>query len=156
MLPILIDKSKRINETNNFEFVISNGEIIEIRIKESKGFKPLKGTDLKNFKEFLSIYANEIVKKWIDYFVYHKDIDFERITKKDKMKIIEQYPEKQLDRIEIGAAKYIGDYAIRIKFKDGTEKLVDFKPFLNKSQHPAINKYLKEDVAIETCSFCHT
>lgn len=66
------------------EFVISNGEIIEIRIKESKGFAPLKGTDLKNFKEFLSIYANEIVKKWIDYFVYHKDIDFERITKKIK------------------------------------------------------------------------
>lgn len=62
------------------------------------------------------------------------------------MKIIEQYPEKQLDRIEISAAKYIGDYAIRIKFKDGTEKLVDFKPFLNKSQHPSINKYLKEEL----------
>ena len=62
------------------------------------------------------------------------------------MKIIEQYPEKQLNRIEIGAAKYIGDYAIRIKFKAGTEKLVDFKPFLNKSQHPAINKYLKEEL----------
>ncbi|MCH7658902.1 MAG: DUF2442 domain-containing protein [Bacteroidetes bacterium] len=38
------------------------------------------------------------------------------------------------------------DYAIRIKFKDGTEKLVDFKSFLNKSQHPSINKYLKEDL----------
>ena len=62
------------------------------------------------------------------------------------MKIIEQYPEKQLDRIEISAAKYIGDYAIRIKLKDGTEKLVDFKPFLNKSQHPSINKYLKEEL----------
>ncbi|RLD61127.1 MAG: DUF2442 domain-containing protein [Bacteroidetes bacterium] len=62
------------------------------------------------------------------------------------MKIIEHYSEKQLDRIEIGFAKYIGDYAIRIKFKDGTEKLVDFKSFLNKSQHPSINKYLKEEL----------
>ena len=66
------------------EFIISNGKIVEIRIKENKGFKPLKGADLKNFKDFLSIYADEIVKKWIDYFVYHKDIDFERITKKVK------------------------------------------------------------------------
>ena len=66
------------------EFIISNGEIIEIRIQENKGFKPLKGTDLRNFKDFLSIYADKIVKKWIDYFVYHRDIDFERITKKLK------------------------------------------------------------------------
>ena len=66
------------------EFIIANGKIIEIRIKENKGYKPLKGTDLKNFKDFLSIYATEIVKKWIDYFVYHKDIDFKRITKKEK------------------------------------------------------------------------
>jgi hypothetical protein len=66
------------------EFIISNGEIIEIIIKENKGFNPLRGTDLKNFKDFLSIYSNEIVKKWIDYFVYHKDIEFKRITKKVK------------------------------------------------------------------------
>ena len=62
------------------------------------------------------------------------------------MKIIEQYSENQFDKIEIGYAKYIGDYAIRIKFKDGTEKLVDFKSFLSKSQHPSINKYLEEDL----------
>ena len=66
------------------EFIISNGEIVEIRIRENKGFKPLKGKDLKNFKDFLSIYADKIVKKWIDYFVYRRDIDFERITKKIK------------------------------------------------------------------------
>jgi hypothetical protein len=66
------------------EFIISDGKIIEIRIQENKGFKPLKGTDLRNFKDFLSIFADKIVKKWIDYFVYHRDIDFERITKKLK------------------------------------------------------------------------
>ena len=62
------------------------------------------------------------------------------------MKIIEQYSEKNFAhrRIQIKYANYIGDYAIRIKFKDETEKLVDFKPFLNKSQHPSIKKYLKD------------
>lgn len=66
------------------EFIINNGKIIEIRIKENKGFKPLSGSNLKNFKDFLSNYADKIVEKWIDYFVYHKDIKFERINKKIK------------------------------------------------------------------------
>ena len=72
------------------------------------------------------------------------------------MKIVEKYSEKQSvnERIEIGFAKYIGDYAIRLKFKDGTEKLVDFKLFLNKSQHPSIKKYLKE-LVLEKIHFLH-
>ena len=66
------------------EFYIENGEIIEIKIKTVIGRKPLKGKDLKNLKVFLEIYANEIVQKWIDFFVYHKDIEFKRITKRLK------------------------------------------------------------------------
>ncbi len=66
------------------EFYIENGEIIEIKIKTVKGRKPLKGKDLKNLKVFLEIYADEIVHKWIDFFVYHKDIEFKKITKKLK------------------------------------------------------------------------
>ncbi len=62
------------------------------------------------------------------------------------MKIIEQYSEKQFGKIEIVSANYIGDYTIRIKFEDGTERLVDFKSFLNKSQHPSIKKYLNENL----------
>ncbi len=66
------------------EFMISNGEVTEIKIRDTQGLKPLKGKDLRNFKDFLSIYADEIVKKWVDYFVYHKDTEFKRITKKLK------------------------------------------------------------------------
>jgi len=46
--------------------------------------KPLQGNDLKDFKVFLNFYANKIVEKWINYFVYHRDVDFEKITKKLK------------------------------------------------------------------------
>lgn len=46
--------------------------------------------------------------------------------------------------MKIHSAKYLSDYAIRIKFNDGNEKLVDFKPFLSKSLHPSIKKYLEE------------
>ncbi len=66
------------------EFYIENGIITEIKIKTVKGRKPLKGQDLKNFKTFLEVYAEKIIQKWIDYFVYHKNVEFERITKKLK------------------------------------------------------------------------
>lgn len=64
------------------EFIIVNGEIIEIRIKKVKGYKPLKGKELKDFKQFIEVYAGNIVDKWIDYFVLHKNIKFERINNK--------------------------------------------------------------------------
>lgn len=61
------------------------------------------------------------------------------------MKIIQDYnTNKTTDLIEVASANYIGDYAIRIMFSDGHDKLVDFKPFLLKSLHPSISKYLNE------------
>ena len=63
------------------------------------------------------------------------------------MKIILEYNESELeDVIEVMSANYIGDYAVRISFNDGTEKLVDFKPFLFKSLHPSIVKYQNESL----------
>jgi len=29
-------------------------------------------------------YADKIVAKWVDYFVYHKNVEFEKITKRLK------------------------------------------------------------------------
>ncbi|MCK9426577.1 MAG: DUF2442 domain-containing protein [Ignavibacteriaceae bacterium] len=60
------------------------------------------------------------------------------------MKIVEDYHDSQVVLLEIKSAKYIGDYAIRIFFNDGINRLVDFKPFLESSLHPAIRKYLDE------------
>lgn len=81
--PIHVHASKGEYESKA-EFIIVDGKINEIRISETKGVRPLKGKDLKNFKEFLSVYASSIVEKWVDYFVYHKDVEFERISKKLK------------------------------------------------------------------------
>ena len=61
------------------------------------------------------------------------------------MKISVDYSMNEGQTIIIEKAKFIGDYAIRISFDDDTEKLVDFKPFLTKSLHPSIKKYLNED-----------
>jgi hypothetical protein len=66
------------------EFYIRDGKVSEIKIVNIKGKKPLKSNDLKDFKDFLTSYADEIVVKWIEYFVYHKDIPFQKITKRLK------------------------------------------------------------------------
>ena len=62
------------------------------------------------------------------------------------MKIVEENIDFQVDLIDIRSAKYIGDFAIRVFFSDGFNRLVDFKPFLETSLHPSIRKYLNEDM----------
>ena len=61
------------------------------------------------------------------------------------MRITVDYKESEFEQLKIESAKYLSDYAIRIKFSDGKEKLVDFKPFITKSLHKSIKKYLDEN-----------
>ena len=63
------------------EFLIIKGKIEEIRIRPVKGRKPLTGNKLIDFKAFITQYGDKIVTKWVDYFVYHKEVEFERINK---------------------------------------------------------------------------
>ncbi len=44
--------------------------------------------------------------------------------------------------ISIDTAKYIGDYAINIKFSDGVERNIDFSRFLKNAKNPMTQKYL--------------
>jgi len=66
------------------EFYIVDGKIIEIKIKQIKGSRPLTGSKLKDFEDFLELYADRIVQKWVDYFIYHKDVEFEKINTRIK------------------------------------------------------------------------
>lgn len=64
------------------EIIIENGKIREIRIKPVKGRKPLQPATMNDFKQFVETYADEIVQKWIDYFVLHKQIACENINRR--------------------------------------------------------------------------
>ncbi|MGH8548308.1 MAG: DUF2442 domain-containing protein [Methylococcales bacterium] len=44
--------------------------------------------------------------------------------------------------ISIVTAQSAGDYRLRLSFDDGTEQTVNFKPFLTRSKHPDIRRYL--------------
>lgn len=65
------------------------------------------------------------------------------------MRIIEEYTNLPVDLIEIRSANYIGDFAIRVFFNDESNRLVDFKPFLESSLHPSIRKYLDETLFVQ-------
>lgn len=44
--------------------------------------------------------------------------------------------------IQIALVEYVDGHRLRIAFADGVERIVDFGPFLRKSLHPAIRRYL--------------
>jgi Protein of unknown function (DUF2442) len=63
------------------------------------------------------------------------------------MKIVEEYNNDAANTvIEITDATYMENYTIKIIFNDLSEKSVDFRPFLSKSLHPSISKYLDKNL----------
>ncbi|MGB8077776.1 MAG: hypothetical protein WCF09_07875 [Gallionella sp.] len=66
------------------EIIVVNGEIVEIRYADVAGRAPLGNTEMRHFKELVSARASDIVGKWIDFFVLHKSVKSERITRRLK------------------------------------------------------------------------
>ena len=46
------------------------------------GKRPLDRRQLARFKQLVELYRDDIVHKWIDFFVYNKPVESEMITKK--------------------------------------------------------------------------
>jgi len=61
------------------DFTIADGKVVEVEFSPVKGRKPLEGSQMSDFKLLVHRFADEIVRKWIDYFVMHKPIKSERI-----------------------------------------------------------------------------
>ncbi|MBC8053100.1 MAG: DUF4160 domain-containing protein [Sphingobacteriaceae bacterium] len=64
------------------EIIFEAGEFKEIRISSVKGKLPLDNKNEKNFKRVVEYYREDIVNKWIAFFVYNKEVQSEVITKK--------------------------------------------------------------------------
>lgn len=64
------------------EIIFENGKFIEVRISDVQGKKPLDVKNSKNFKKLVETYRDDIVRKWVDFFVYNKEVYPEKITKK--------------------------------------------------------------------------
>ena len=70
------------NYESKAEIIIEKGKVVSIKISQVKGKAPLEGQHLKDFKKLVDKHKNDIVKKWIDYFVYNKPVSSEQIQKK--------------------------------------------------------------------------
>ncbi len=66
------------------EIVMQNGKVIGVRYSDMAGRPPLEPMELRYFQEVVEARADAIVAKWIDYFVLHKPIVPERITRRLK------------------------------------------------------------------------
>lgn len=64
------------------EIVFENGKFKEIIIKEVVGKEPLDTQNLKKFKKIVELYRDDIVRKWVDFFIYNIEFPSEKITKK--------------------------------------------------------------------------
>lgn len=64
------------------DFTIVDGKVVEVEFLSVKGRRPLEAAQLSDFRLLVNHYADDIVRKWIDYFVMHKSIQSERIDRR--------------------------------------------------------------------------
>ena len=55
---------------------------MEVAIKTVAGKEPLDTQNLKKLKKLVEYYRDDIIRKWVDFFVFNKEIATERIMKK--------------------------------------------------------------------------
>jgi hypothetical protein len=66
------------------ELVIVNGVVTGIRIVSVTGMRPLTGKTLADFELLVLRRAEDIVEKWVEFFVHHRPVQAETITRKIK------------------------------------------------------------------------
>jgi len=64
------------------EIIFDNGKFKEIIIKDVQGKAPLDAQNLKKFKKIVELYRDDIVRKWIDFFIYNIEFPPEKIIRK--------------------------------------------------------------------------
>ena len=65
-----------------FEIILENGELKEVRGRNSGKQPPLDTKDMAMAEMFVKRYYKNIVEKWVNFFVYKKRIRSTKITKR--------------------------------------------------------------------------
>jgi len=66
------------------EIIVLAGAVEKINYTSVAGRNPLEANEMRFFQEIVGAKADEIVSKWIDFFVLHKSIAAERVTRRLK------------------------------------------------------------------------
>ncbi len=70
------------NKESKAEIIFENGKFVKIEIKEVPGKEPLDQRNLRKFRKIVELYRDDIIRKWIDFFIYNIEIQTEKITRK--------------------------------------------------------------------------
>ena len=62
--------------------IIVEGRIVRVEIGDVGGKRPLEGEKLKDFREFVEARAEEIVERWVAFFVRNERITPQIITRR--------------------------------------------------------------------------
>jgi hypothetical protein len=66
------------------ELIIVDGKIVEVRFSDISGKPSLESGELRDFESLVRAKADEIVEKWVDFFVRHKHVQTEIINQRIK------------------------------------------------------------------------
>ncbi|MEK7727415.1 MAG: DUF4160 domain-containing protein [candidate division KSB1 bacterium] len=66
------------------EIWVDQGVITEIRIRAIAKKKPLQEPQLSDFEKIVRLYAEEIVRKWADFFLFGKKVVCKQIKRRIK------------------------------------------------------------------------
>lgn len=66
------------------EIIVIDGEVDAVHFGPVAGRAQLEPGEMRYFEEIVSARAADIVTKWIDYFVMHRSIKAEQITRRLK------------------------------------------------------------------------
>lgn len=67
-----------------FDIIMEDGKVKEINVRQKRGVPPLSSKDQKEAEAFVREYANNIVDKWVNYFVRKKRVVCTNIKKRIK------------------------------------------------------------------------
>lgn len=70
------------NRESKAILIFENGKFKQVKVSSVKGKRPLGINELKKFKKLVELFRDDIVNKWIDFFVFNREIKAEIITKK--------------------------------------------------------------------------
>ena len=86
-LPPHVHVSDENDNRNVFDLIITDGILVDIEIRQKAGYKPMSNKNQGIVKAFIYAYYSQIVTKWFEYFILHKNIKSETINKLENLTV---------------------------------------------------------------------
>ena len=86
-LPLHVHVSDNNDNQSVFELIITDGILVDIKVRKKAGYKPLSEKDQGIVKAFIYAYYTQIVTKWFDYFILRKRIKSETVRKLESLTV---------------------------------------------------------------------